>query len=96
MNAYDRFGIWFTRSFNTVIRRRPKFDVGDVVRFEPDEQTIGWTQDFGGLSVGYTGTITRVERNDENFWIVYVDNLPGGFADFSFRLVRKADRDSPR
>lgn len=96
MRSFYRFSRWLTRTVNTLVRPQPLVRVGDLVRFEPDERTIGWTQDFGGLSVGYTGKVTRVEKNYENFWIVYVDDLPEGFADYCFQPVRESDHGDTR
>ena len=75
------------RILNRIFRHKPCFSVGDVVGFEPDERTVGWTQDFEGLYPGYIGCITKVEQNWLGEWIFYVDDKPAGFGAGDFRLV---------
>jgi len=52
------------------------FKIGDVVRFTPDERTVGWYQTGGffGLEIGEVGPITRIDGN-----CVYLSDDRGGF-----------------
>lgn len=65
---------------------RPPFQVGDWVRFEPDDRALGWTQDLRGLYPGYVGRVTRLERGTALFeWGVYVDDKELGFLSIYYR-----------
>ena len=73
----------------SLIRRidRPRFAVGDLVRFEPDERAMGWTQDMHSLYPGYVGRVTRLVHGGLFTWGVYVDDKPIEFLDRYFRRV---------
>ena len=73
----------------SLIRRidRPRFAVGDLVRFEPDERAIGWTHDMHGLYPGYVGRVTGLTHGGLFAWGVYVDDKPIEFLDIYFRRV---------
>jgi hypothetical protein len=68
----------------------PPFQVGDVVRFEPDERALGWTQELEGLYPGYVGKVTKIKRGRMFEWDVYVDNKTVGFLSIYFKLIKRA------
>lgn len=68
---------------------KPPFNVGDSVRFVPDDRALGWRQDTQGLYPGYVGKVTGLERGSSLFeWGVYVDNKPVEFLSKYFQLVK--------
>jgi hypothetical protein len=70
---------------------KPPFQIGDIVRFEPNERALGWTQNLHGLYPGYVGEVTSLIKGSSLFdWGVYVDNKPIEFASCFFHLVRRA------
>lgn len=71
---------------------KPRFQIGDIVRFEPDERALGWTQNLHGLYPGYVGQVTGLRKGSSLFdWGVYVDDKPIEFLDIYFSLVQSAE-----
>lgn len=68
------------------------FQIGDTVRFEPDERALGWTHDLEGLYPGYVGEVTKVKQGKMFEWDICVDNKSVGFLSVYFRLIKKADK----
>lgn len=66
--------------------------IGDEVRFEPDERTLGWSHNLGGLYPGYVGRITRIKQSQLGDTIVYLDDKPVGFDSSGFKMVRRGPR----
>jgi len=75
----------------TILRMidKPRFSVGDLVLFDPDERAIGWTQDMHGLYPGYIGHVTNITHGGLFEWGIYVDYKPIEFLDRYFRLVER-------
>jgi hypothetical protein len=76
---------------------KPPFEIGDIVRFEPDEHALGWLPPKSGLYYGYVGKVTRLVRGTTGImrleWDVYLDDKDVGFSGTFYKLVRKGSRD---
>ncbi len=71
---------------------KPPFQIGDIVRFEPDEHALGWIPPKTGLYYGYVGKVTRLVQGkgfDGFEWGVYLDDMDIGFYSFYYKLVQK-------
>jgi len=78
---------------------KPPFEIGDIVRFEPDEHALGWIPPKIGLHYGYVGKVTRLVRGTTGLmileWSVYLDDKDFGVSGTFFKLVKKkSSRDS--
>lgn len=72
---------------------KPPFDIGDTVRFEPDEHALGWSPPHPKFNYGYVGKVTRMVRGTTGLmrleWDVYVDDINIGCSGTFYRLIRK-------
>ena len=72
---------------------KPPFELGDTVRFEPDEHALGWLPPHPKLNYGYVGKVTRLVRGKTGLmrleWSVYLDDINIGCSGAFYRLIRK-------
>ena len=64
------------------------FEVGDAVRFDPDDRAIGWSYasfEEARIQPGDEGVVTRISEGE----YLYLDDGRGGFHWECFKLVRK-------
>ena len=76
---------------------KPPFEIGDIVRFEPNERALGWLPPHPKLNYGYVGKVTRLVRGKTGLmklgWNVYVDDINIGCSGAFYKLVKKRSRD---